>query len=666
LKNEANAATALQAAREDGYDYVTITLPHSLEARHDVTALESRWWRSSVVGMIPESNTLSIHLPRQMEWAHHMNIPAVILPTISQERKKAIEYARLISSMAYVASGINSQLWIKTDLTEESLLAFELLHRQCDGPNNIGMVISFDNHHIQAPNPNIAVATNALLLHKAIGNNLKAIIIPTHIFLTNKRGYPALSKTHQILLTDLLRRVGRTLRVLIEGPTQHPLPSDAGGATKCLPYLQYIRHMRQRPEITQAIDARECKMEEPYLDHLQRPLQPLGDHLEFGTYETFEKDPVKYVQYTNAIALALRDNLIGVENKLVILVVAGAGRGPLVSSALEAIATLPISSSQISFRIFAVEKNPSAVVYLQSLASYDEAWNDIVTVVHSDMRNLSCSQLGNQMADIVISELLGSFGDNELAPECLDSLYATGICKESTICIPSRFSSFLAPVSSLRLHSEVRSQAYYPNSACDGLDSAPMGTLKVLETPYVVRSHAASQTHPEQRCWEFTHPSMSRNTNDNINIRERVSHIEFPPDATYGAGYSAGYGPLDQTIMSLVHSSARTQSGSMFIHGFLGTFSATLYSSTREDTTITLSTRPTDFSVGMFSWFPLFFPLKEPLYVPANATLSVSIWRKTDESKVWYEWTAEVSENGSCFGCTHIHNPNGRSYFVRL
>ena len=34
-----------------------------------------------------------------------------------------------------------------------------------------------------------------------------------------------------------------------------------------------------------------------YHDYLQAPLQPLMDNLESLTYETFEKDPIKYQQY---------------------------------------------------------------------------------------------------------------------------------------------------------------------------------------------------------------------------------------------------------------------------------------------------------------------------------------------------------------------------------
>lgn len=657
----ANAAPLLQSAREDGYDFVTTVLPHTLDARNDVIDLESRWWRTSVVGVVPESPQLLERLPKQMEWAHHMNIPAVILPSIPLTKNHAAEYARVVASVALTASGTNGQVWIKTDLHETSLAAFEKLHRRCDGASNVGMILGLDNFHAQAINPPAAVASMVALVHKAVGSNLKAVTFPTNIFLTNKRGYPALSKTHQVLFTEMLRRLGRTIRVLVEGPTSHPIPGPAGGATECLPYLQYIRHMRQRPEIVQMIDSSEAALEEAYLDHLQRPLQPLGDHLEFGTYETFETDPVKYAQYKEAIALALRDNLTGVHDKLVTIVVAGAGRGPLVSAALDAIAGMQIlpPTPTNTFRIFAVEKNPSAVVYLQSLAQHEATWKDTVTVVHSDMRNLTLADILGQQVDILVSELLGSFGDNELAPECLDDLYATGVCKEATVCIPASFTSYIAPVSSLRLHSEARAQAYYPNSASDGLDSAPMGTLKVLETPYVVRSYAACQTHKEQLCWEFAHPSSTP-------TRERVSHVEFKPDVTHGAGCGSGYGPIDQAVASMTQASGTTESGPAFIHGFLGTFSATLYTSSRDESTVVLSTRPTNFSMGMFSWFPLFFPLKEPLYVPSGATLSLSMWRKVEESKVWYEWGAEAFDKDKSYGCTPIHNPNGRSYYVRL
>lgn len=43
-------------------------------------------------------------------------------------------------------------------------------------------------------------------------------------------------------------------------------------------------------------------------------------------------------------------------------------------------------------------------------------WYDRVEVIFGDMRNIDIPD----RADIMVSELLGSFGDNELSPECLD------------------------------------------------------------------------------------------------------------------------------------------------------------------------------------------------------------------------------------------------------
>jgi len=92
-----------------------------------------------------------------------------------------------------------------------------------------------------------------------------------------------------------------------------------------------------------------------------------------------------------------------------IVAVCGAGRGPLVSRALRA-----ADATGRKIKLFAIEKNPNAYVYLQR--HNQETWNGKVTLVKTDMRVWNPPQ----PIDILISELLGSFGDNELSPECLD------------------------------------------------------------------------------------------------------------------------------------------------------------------------------------------------------------------------------------------------------
>jgi len=655
LYTSSDAAFLLQEARADGFDYITCNLPKSLEPRTDVTSLDSRWWRTSIVGRMETPSM------QQMEWAQHMNIPAVLLPEVSP---RDVDTCQKIASLALVASASNGQVWIQTRLTEDSINAFDSLHRFCDGASNVGMMLTLDNDVRDVGNDaQTLVARQVVLLHKAIGSQLKAICFPTSVFLTNKRGYPALSKTHQVLFTEVLGRIGKTVRVLLEGPSKHEVGEC--GKTKCVPYLQYIRHLRQRPEIAQILDSPEASLEEPYLDQLQRPLQPLADQLEFQTYETFEKDPVKYLQYQKAILAVLRNGVATIQGNpsqtRITIMVVGAGRGPLVRVALAAIAEL---GTPLNFHIYAVEKNPSAVIYLESLARYDASWKNAVTVVHSDMRQLDPHKLGNAQADIVISELLGSFGDNELCPECLDGLIGTGVWKDTTVSIPSSYTAYLAPVSSMKLHSEARAQSFFPaKPTSGGLDSAPMGVQCAMETPYVVRTHAASQTHPEQRCWSFAHPPVKRD-------KERTCHLVFQPDPTHGAGSGSGYGPYDPALAAIAQSMSTADAGSISVHGLVGSFEAILYSGGGEE--ITISTRPKSFSVGMFSWFPLYFPLKEPLRVPGGADITCSVWRRTETNsagsgRVWYEWSARVTDAmGTVLGQTHIHNPNGRSYNVTL
>ncbi len=73
-----------------------------------------------------------------------------------------------------------------------------------------------------------------------------------------------------------------------------------------------------------------------------------------------------------------------------------------------------------------------------------------MTVVAVDMRSWQAPE----QADILVSELLGSFGDNELSPECLDG--AQRFLKSEGISIPCAYTSHLQPITSAKLWSEVQ------------------------------------------------------------------------------------------------------------------------------------------------------------------------------------------------------------------
>lgn len=63
-----------------------------------------------------------------------------------------------------------------------------------------------------------------------------------------------------------------------------------------------------------------------YEDFLQVPLQPLMDNLDSGTYDVFEKDPVKYTEYQRAICRALIDRVDDTMAKETVVIVMVLGR----------------------------------------------------------------------------------------------------------------------------------------------------------------------------------------------------------------------------------------------------------------------------------------------------------------------------------------------------
>lgn len=100
------------------------------------------------------------------------------------------------------------------------------------------------------------------------------------------------------------------------------------------------------------------------------------DNLQSQTYQVFESDPVKYEQYEEATRRALVDMR---RDSPVVVMVVGAGRGPLVDRALKA---ADRAGQQV--RVYAIEKNSNAVVTLRDRVQ--DEWGQKVKVVHVDMR----------------------------------------------------------------------------------------------------------------------------------------------------------------------------------------------------------------------------------------------------------------------------------------
>jgi len=143
-----------------------------------------------------------------------------------------------------------------------------------------------------------------------------------------------------------------------------------------------------------------------------------------------------------------------------------------------------------------------------------------------------------------------------------------------------------------------------------------------FETPYVVRVHNSLVIDAAQPLFSFCHPNKGNagGTVDN----NRFGCLKFDVN-------------IDTAL-----------------HGFGGYFYCVLYGDT------TLSIVPDLHTPGMFSWFPMYFPIKEPLFLHRGDKLVVHFWRINNGKNVWYEWC--VSEPI----VRPIHNPKGRSYTIGL
>lgn len=137
--------------------------------------------------------------------------------------------------------------------------------------------------------------------------------------------------------------------------------------------------------------------------------------------------------------------------------------------------------------------------------------------------------------------------------------------------------------------------------------------------PYVVRLHNCQVLTEPKRVFNFKHPN-----HDTVIDNTRYITLEYDIDTD------------------------------AVLHGFAGYFDTVLYKN------VNLSIVPATHSPGMFSWFPILFPIKTPMFLNKGCKVSVDIWRCVSEKNVWYEW---------CVTKPHvipIHNPKGRAYTIGL
>ncbi|KAG7189508.1 hypothetical protein KM043_017199 [Ampulex compressa] len=602
-------SNCLFTANSSKYEFICVPLVHPLFKREFISGaakhrlgpftrpdlvLCSSDWNTLIIGKLsPYINVDSIcpilrknseeALKQELALAAHLGLSGITFK-LTGRIEQNINLARMIYNKLTTACSF--QVWLQVPMENPLKQAYFYRDEEIDDTlespwewwNDFRMICDYDKKL------GIALIVSHDLpeeeeIHRWLGEPVKCLILPTTLFITNRKGYPVLCRAHQMLVK---RFCALEVQFVITGANQYQNISH---------YHNYLDFLWKGCQMNGAVE----KYARGYEDYLQCPLQPLMDNLESQTYEVFEKDPVKYTQYQTAIYEAILEISSKAEKKdnPVIVMVVGAGRGPLVHATLNA---AEIANQQI--KIYAVEKNPNAVITLQALER--DMWGDKVTVVSCDMREW----VAPEKADILVSELLGSFGDNELSPECLDGVQK--FLKDDGISIPCEYTSYIAPVQSPKLYNEVRQ---YKDR-----DKHP---LAHFETSYVVHLQNKYDISRPVPLFTFKHPNKDA-VIDNSRHASRTFDVQQ----------------------------------NCVLHGFSGYFKAILYKN------VTISIEPSTHSPGMFSWFPIFFPIKDPVQLKAGQTIVMHFWRQCSAKSVWYEWCLREPIPGS------IHNPNGRSYTI--
>lgn len=566
---------------------------------------------------------------------------------------------------------------------------------------------------------------------------VRLLTLDSKIFAKNAKGYPVLTRAHQAFISRMVRLrsvpwfllcdVSPIAPVSFDGasnamsaPAAFPSLAEAAAHPHLkdpAPHLSYMRNLQTKQPPLSDLD----RFGAGYQDYLQAPLQPLTVNLESITYEVFEKDPVKYAWYERAVARALHDWIeqgkpTSNPDGRVVVAVVGAGRGPLVTRALKA-----SQDVDVEIDMWALEKNPNAFVLLQR--HNESTWNHRVNLVKSDMRawrgpvrpgntppprrifNTEEEEEDEQeeavaaegstgtsatesvdlvepakpipyKVDILISELLGSFADNELSPECLDGVQHL-MNPVHGISIPSSYTAHITPIAAPKLYADINHGLtsttphaaeipyvvmlnaidFLSTTTSSSLSSSSLSTSLSPASPVASPTPAASTAQPPSQPLSPTigTPYSKIHSNSPPPPPPSSPPISIPPASSSSSSFPSSQSPeitpVIGTTWSFQHpntwlpnpepftttvaaatssvqihteptrsNSHNARSSTLTFpiphrgtcHGLAGYFETVLYKG------VELSTNPNTMdakSEGMISWFPIFFPLKVCVFV---------------------------------------------------
>lgn len=327
-------------------------------------------------------------------------------------------------------------------------------------------------------------------------------------------------------------------------------------------------------------------------DKLIEPLQPLTAQLDLQVYETFETDANKYAQYDAAIEMAISDLKLKMASARVLVI--GPGRGPLLRAAIEH--TLPNDT------IVAVEKNPRCLDGLRKLAEKHAN----VEVLHADIREMDVSA----QFDLVVSELLGSFGCNEACPEILRQFASSEL-----VLIPLEYSSFVQPIYTDIVEVTTGQEVAAGQKVTTGQEvttgqkvtTGQQITAGELGRPYLAHLNSFVPVGDIKPVFTFSHPGPNQ-LNQEFTF-EFTTNEHDVANALYGYFEAQLYGPYRISILP--------------------------------------ESNPHHFCL---SWYPMLFPLGR---VVSGTQINM---KRQSNTKLWYEW--KVGDK--------TFNAGGNAYSIEL
>lgn len=317
---------------------------------------------------------------------------------------------------------------------------------------------------------------------------------------------------------------------------------------------------------------------------LQSPLEPAIVDLPNTIYQTFESDTFKYNRYSKAILCAMMKINDNITETPLELICVGPGRGPLIDELFKAIKFLNLTED--SFNIYAVERNSAVMPYLQYKNQTD--WDDKVTLYCEDIRTwnpkTSVTWSGPKCSrefkgfHLIFSELIGSFGCNELMPEVLAPMVKFQN-KDECIWIPQTLDCYITPVHT----PSIWNMSVYQNSSV----SVPL-------IPYYLYL-----TNPV-KIWSFCYGKLASHDN----TRQFKTSIQLRKN--------------------------------IILHGFTGHFKAVLFPGIEVDN---LPETPKSWESPQSksnSWLPLYIPCKGQNQVHDN--MNVEFSREIKLNQLSYNW----------------------------